>query len=204
MSNKASNNFTVYLNDELAQRVKDSDRNDLKTIAKDAIVRALNGDVTQPDSQDTPSPAPAEYRADMSEIAAALGMTAVDDVEWPTTEQILTAIADQNEIHRNQWRVVIENVGLDPEATNTLEHIVAAITALRENSQDLIAAAAPLLLTPDTIYDTVWAESSIELQARLDNIHAQGGRPQSVAPDTDGRYLLLIAWPQGTDEDPGD
>lgn len=50
---------------------------------------------------------------------------------------------------------------------------------------------------PDTTaFQVQWAGSTVELQATLDNVTANGGFPQSIAIAPDYKYAVLIAWPQ--------
>lgn len=192
MPTKASNNISIYVNDELAQRLTDAKaegRFDPKQVAKDALIAALDGPAPAGDSAEQETPRFAR------ELAQALGLEG--DTSWShLLTEVKTMIENDLEVdalHKTQWREVIDALGLEGEENTTLEYVVGAIKELRQNPLVQVASGDG---SQHTLYDVVWAESPIELQARIDSINAQGGWLQSIAPDKDDRYLLLIAWPQ--------
>lgn len=77
---------------------------------------------------------------------------------------------------------------------------IATITDLRSGVESVASGSTE---SDPTAYELVWANTSVEFQARLDAVTTAGGYPISIAADSKDRIGLLVAWPQ-RDEQPQD
>lgn len=183
-------NLTIYLDEELADRVaaaKEAGTLDPKTVVKDALRRALAG----PDSHDLRDPS-FERTGDQS----------TSDLQ----AHFDASLSEARSLHEMDLYGIGRALGMDASGNEppSVHTIVQVITDLKEHPLQVMSGDGQPLDESDyatiqmrpTAYELKWAQSESEVLNLVDVINEHEGTLVSVAIDKDGRYLVLIAWPQ--------
>lgn len=190
----ASNqNVSVYLDQELADEVEaavKAGKLDKKEVVKAALRAHLHPEEGAPDSQ-------GDATADTTQLDA-------------LREQLsqLSNVIDQAAEGKSKLTVALGITDSDPdwdELAARAEFLVGVARASEEVAHPLQGISVSneggiqsLSRTPDleTVYELSWASDFDSANAKVEVIKENGGWVQSVAPDADGNFLFLIAWPQ--------
>jgi hypothetical protein len=169
---KANQNLTVYLDEDLANEVaeaKAAGKLDPKTVVKTALRAHLDGDIQE-------------------------GSTEVAQLRMRLESERARVAFVQHEIG--------VALGLDSSDSTapSLETILGVIHDLRTHPLRQAAAVDPESSDANpaqgTVYELRYAESWQEALNLVDVINEHHGRMESAATDRDGKFVLLIAWPQ--------